>query len=209
MKYSLKILAISALTMIAVFAVNASAAQAFKLFKNGSEVSELNLTGKSSEGLNYLVPDLKMTVHCGETHEKVRWVFFVIFWYYERVITHLSCEVVGNKNCAATIEPLSAKGKLEMSGSEDFSIGEPPSGGALTTMYLEGALCTLPEEEPITGTIRTGLPNPEAELTSHESTLDESSLKYGTHTMFIDGEGAHTAAHGTIENAGAKFSAHL
>jgi hypothetical protein len=208
MRHSLKIMVLAALALVAVFAVNASAAQAFKLFKNGGEVSSLSLTGKSSESGALLVPDLALTILCAEAHGTATATASGGTVTATATVTFLNCTVENNKNCKVTIEPAKGKGKLEMSGSEDFIIAEPEVK-IFTTIFLEGELCTLPEEEPISGTARIGLPNPEAELASHEVTIDESALKYGTHTALIDGSGTNTLVHGTIENAGAKFSAKL
>jgi hypothetical protein len=179
-----KLLGITVLAALGVMAVSVSAAQAkYRLLLNSSSVKKGGLNGTLT-GTGSITAENGLKIQCsggtgavtGElsaTEEKVTG---------SASVTLTGCVWIGSeKTC--TINDGGA-GKIKGSGTgevimEGTNYLVTASSAAFTTVLTEGAFCTIPEEEVVSGTAHALIENALADTKTKTGKLLNLSLKLG------------------------------
>jgi len=158
MRHLTKLLSLSALAIIAVMAMSASAAQAeWRLLLNGKKVTELHLRLSGLPGYIKAENGLKIACSGGEGLAIVKSEGATPKGTASATFT--GCKWESNPQCIINDGGegrinASGAGEVTMLPGEEHYVVTATSGAGepFAIIYSEGAKCTLPEEEEVTGT---------------------------------------------------------
>jgi hypothetical protein len=180
----LKLLGLALLAAISIMAVSASAAQAkYLLLLNGASITTENLV-VTQEGSGFITAENGLKIQCsgGSGTATVNAVEESKKVTGSASATFTGCVWVGSE-ATCTIND-GGVGKIKAAGSgevimEGTNYLITATNAAFTTVLTEGAFCTIPEEEVVSGTAHVLVLNALADTTSKQGHLLTLSLKLG------------------------------
>ena len=208
-RHLVKMLGLTVLAAISVMAVSASAANAeWQLLLNGNSVSSATGTLTALAGRLEAENGLEITCTGGTGTASVELTEGNLKAVGSASGTFEGCKWVGSEK-ACTINDggkglinVGGEGELTMAGGETYV---EATSEEFATVYSEGAFCTIPEEEVVSGTGKCHVLNPLEAATVHLCHLEAGSLKLGNSAVTaLEGE-----VHIEDANPNATFAWHL